>query len=85
MAYPSRIRKVTVKGIVLPSEWDEKGTIVGLKLFTHDEDEYQVEGNEMLRELLDYLREELLVTGYFQGEQNRKIIQITEFYLINDL
>ena len=85
MAYPSKIHKVTVKGIVLPSEWDENGTVMALKLFTHDEDEYQVEGNEMLRELLDYLREELLVTGYFQWEQNRKIIQITEFYLIADL
>lgn len=85
MPHPSNDRKVTAKGILLPSEWDENGAVIALTLFTFDEDEYGVERNETTRELLDVLRQELLVEGYFRWEQDRKIIRITEFRLFADL
>ena len=84
MLHPQNYRKVTVRGILLPSEWDESGTIVSFTLFAFDEDEYRVEGNETSRELLGVLRHELLVEGYLRWEQNKKIIRITEFCLIAD-
>ena len=79
MAYPPKTLKVNAKGILLPSEWDENGAIMALSLFTHDEDEYRVERNEMPGKLLDCLREELLVEGVFRWEQGRKIIRIKGF------
>ena len=84
MPHPLNDRKVTAKGILLPSEWDENGAVIALTLFTFDEDEYGVERNETTRELLDVLRQELLVEGYFRWEQDRKIIRITEFRLFAD-
>ena len=78
MLHPQNYRKVTVKGILLPSEWDESGDVIALTLFAFDEDEYRVEGNETPRELLSVLRHELLVEGYLRWEQDRKIIRITK-------
>ena len=77
-------RKMTVRGILLPSEWDESGTVTALTLFAFDEDEYRVEGNETSRELLGVLRHELLVEGYLRWEQDKKMIRITEFCLLAD-
>ena len=77
--YPSDSPKMTAKGILLPSEWDENGDVIALTLFTHDEDEYRVEGNKMSPQLFDVLRQELLVEGSFRWEQGRKIIRITGF------
>lgn len=77
-------RKMTARGILLPSEWDEIGAVIALTLFTFDEDEYKVEQTETKRELLDVLRQELLVEGYFRWEQGRKIIRITEYRLFAD-
>ncbi len=73
------MRKVTAKGILLPSEWDENGDVLALTLFTHDEEEYAVKGDGIPPELLEVLRQELVVEGYFQWEKGRKIIQITDF------
>ncbi|MBW2710238.1 MAG: hypothetical protein JRD04_13465 [Deltaproteobacteria bacterium] len=84
MGHPSNSRKITVKGILLPSEWDESGAVIALTLFTFDEDEYRVERNETTRELLDVLRHELLVEGYSRWEQDRKILRVTEFCLLAD-
>jgi hypothetical protein len=85
MAFPSKTVKVNAKGILLPSEWDENGAIIALSLFTHDEDEYRVESNEMSMKLQDYLREELLVEGVLRWEQGRKIIQIKGFSRFENL
>ena len=79
MGHPSNSRKTSVKGILLPSEWDENGDVLSLTLFTHDEDEYRVKGQELFPELLHVLRHELVIEGYFKLEKGRKIIQITDF------
>lgn len=71
-------RKVSVRGILLPSEWDESGAVIALTLFTFDEDEYRVECDETMRELLHVLRHELIVEGHFRWEQGKKIIKITK-------
>ena len=81
MLDPLYYRKVTVRGILLPSEWDESGAVIALTLFTFDEDEYRVERDETMQELLNVLRHELLVEGHFRWEQDRKIIRISEFNL----
>jgi hypothetical protein len=81
MPHPLNDRKVAVKGILLPSEWDENGAVIALTLFTFDEDEYKVDRSETTRELLDVLQQELLVEGSYRWEQDRKIIRITEFHL----
>ena len=79
MAQPSERRKITAKGILLPSEWDDKGSILALTFFTHDEDEYLVKGKGMMPELMAVLRQELVIEGYLKWEEGQKMLQITAF------
>jgi hypothetical protein len=67
--------RVSAKGILLPSEWDENGVVLGLTFFTHDEDEYRVKGKEIWPKLLEVLRQEVMVEGYFQWEEGKKTIR----------
>ena len=55
--------KTFLKGIVVPSNWDEKGNIISLKIASSDEKEYYVETRDVNEALLKYLREEITVSG----------------------
>ncbi|MCG6880070.1 MAG: hypothetical protein LJE96_13105 [Deltaproteobacteria bacterium] len=79
MGHPLERRKITAKGILLPSEWDDNGAVLALTFFTHDEDEYKVKGKELMPELLGVLRQELFIEGYLRWEEGEKMIQITAF------
>ncbi len=79
MVHSSETRKITAKGILLPSEWDEKGSILALTFFTHDEDEYLVKGKELMPKLLAVLRREMVIEGYVRWEDGQKKVQITAF------
>ena len=79
MEQSSKRGKVTAKGILLPSEWDENGAVLGLTFFTHDEDEYRVKVKEISPKLLEILRQEVMIEGYFQWEEGMKIIKIEDF------
>ncbi len=81
MEHSSNSGRVSAKGILLPSEWDEDGVVLGLTFFTHDEDEYRVKGKEIWPKLLEVLRQEVMVEGYFQWEEGRKTINIRDFRL----
>lgn len=79
MGHAAKNQKITAKGILLPSDWDENGAVLALTLFTHDEDEYGVKGKDITPRLLEVLRQELVIEGYLQWEKGRKMIQITAF------
>ncbi len=72
-------RKITVKGILLPSEWDENGAVLELTFFTHDEEEFRVKAKEMMPELHKVVRQEVVIEGYLTWEDGHNIIQITAF------
>ncbi|MFH1351678.1 MAG: hypothetical protein ABII26_12205 [Pseudomonadota bacterium] len=69
----------TVKGIVIPVEWDEKGNVMALSISTHDEDEYLVTRDAKGEELMGFMREEVEVIGLLKMEQNRKILTVKKY------
>ena len=70
---------VTIKGIVIPFDWDEKGNVVAIALSTKDEEEYLIEDKEKGEELERYLREEVEVTGVVSCEKDTKMIRVTNY------
>jgi hypothetical protein len=59
----------TIKGIVIPVDWDEKGKVVTAAISTQTEDEYVIHKNYKGKELLDLLL--LFLRGeYAQGNLN---------------
>jgi hypothetical protein len=55
-----------LKGIVIPSNWDEKGNVISLKIASSDEKEYYVESQGVSDVLLKHLREEITVSGIIE-------------------
>jgi len=71
----------SIKGIVLPVNWDEKGNIVALALSTHEEDEYRIETDEKGRELLAFVRDEVMITGIVNKTDKGKTITVKKYRL----
>ena len=75
---------VTIRGIVIPADWDEKGNVVAVAISTYDEIEYLVENHEKEKELKAFIREEVEVSGILRQEKNRLIMKIKEYRLKPD-
>lgn len=79
-----RNKMLTAEGILLPSEWDDNGQVLGLTFFTFDEKAYPVEPCDLWQELLNVVREELRIEGYLKWKQGRKRIYIKTFHPFTD-
>ena len=63
-------RAVTIFGIMLPTEWDEKGNVTGLAIHAYDEEKYHIDNLSERRDLLSLLRARLKVTGILKRDEN---------------
>jgi hypothetical protein len=67
---------ITIKGIVLPIDWDRKGNVAAMALSTYDEDEYLIEKDENGAALEAFMREEVEVVGIVREAGGRQIITV---------
>jgi hypothetical protein len=75
---------ITVKGIVIPVDWDEEGRAIAAGLSTHNEEEYSVENDYKGDELLGYIQKEVKVSGVVRETNNTKTITISTFKVITE-
>lgn len=68
-----------IRGIVIPVDWDDAGSVISISILTSDEDEYLVHWDEMGKQLLPFIREEVEATGVLESGSNKKIMRITHF------
>ncbi len=71
---------ITIRGIVIPVAWDEKGKVVAAALSTHTEDEYLIDPDYKGKELLHHIQEEVEVSGVVR-EEDKKILNIQKYIL----
>lgn len=53
----------TVRGIVVPADWDGEGNMIAAAISGSDEQEYMIEQDEKGEELLEFIRHEVEVDG----------------------
>jgi len=74
-----------IEGIVIPSSWDENGTIKGVSLHTSDENEYQVQHTGLGTELLDHIHHKVEATGKISERRDgRKQIVLSSYRKITE-
>jgi len=61
MAIKKRMPKI--EGLIIPSNWDEKGNIKAVSLHTSDEKEYRVEYGGVGQELLAHIHHKVEAIG----------------------
>ena len=69
-------QQISLRGIVIPVDWDEKGNIMRVAVMTADEGEYFVEENEQSKHLDALMRQEVEVIGMVREEIGRKVITV---------
>ena len=75
----------TIKGLVLPVEWDEKGNVTATAISTHFEEEYLVDQNAWGEALLAFLRQRVKVSGSIvQNKNGKKIITVGKYEILDE-
>lgn len=72
---------VTIRGIVIPVDWDEEGNIVAIAVSTHDEEEYLICGQDKGEELRAHIREEVEISGVLRKKKRKKTITVIDYSL----
>ncbi len=76
--------KVTkIRGVIIPTAWDEQGNVTGIAISSHDENEYQVDPKGKGPELLLHIRKEVEAAGVVREEEGKKSIRIRK-YTVNE-
>jgi hypothetical protein len=79
-------RMPIIKGIVIPSNWDEQGNIKQVSLHTSDEQEYRVEYGGVGRELLAHIHSRVEATGKIREQLDGHLyINVRSFLTVNEL
>jgi hypothetical protein len=69
---------VTIRGILVPADWDSGGNVVKVGVFTANEDEYFIEVRGADR-LLDLIQQEVEVTGVLREDTGQKTIVLRKY------
>ena len=76
-----RNKTTVVKGVIIPTDWDEHGNVVALAISSNDEKEYTVDKKGKGKELLGLIRKEVEVRGVITEEDQKKIIRVSKYNL----
>ena len=69
-----------VHGIVIPVEWDDNGNALSAVIMSNDENIYRVEDGEKAKELLNFLQQEITVSGFVRKIDKREyLIKISSY------
>lgn len=75
----------TIRGTVFPVEWDENDNVVQVVIDTPGQEGYLVHQNKKGRELLEFIRREVEISGSVrEDEDGDLIIKVKEFRLIRN-
>lgn len=74
-------RLITVRGLLVPAAWDEKGEVTAIATSTFDEEEYLLDYNKKIDRLLLLVQKEVEVSGYVRNEKGKKIMKVQKFHL----
>jgi hypothetical protein len=81
MIYDSGKKRISIRGLIVPVEWDEDGSVCSIALSTFDEQEYFISSQERGKELLAFIRKEVEVRGLLSRMKNRQALIVEEFLL----
>jgi len=78
-------RVTTIRGLILPVEWDDRGSIVAATISTDFEEEYLIDQNVRGEELIAYLRQKVKVAGFVrEDELGKKVIAVKQYEVLEE-
>jgi hypothetical protein len=77
-----RIKKIAVRGLVIPAAWDRRGRVTSIVFAADDEKEYKIRPDGTLREFLGLIHRELEVVGWTSTTRDRLHLLDVEHYQV---
>jgi hypothetical protein len=76
---------ITIRGILMPADWDMRGNIIATSVSTYFEEDYLIEQNPRGEELLPYIRQKVKVRGVVRCQQDgKKVVTVEDFEIVED-
>jgi len=76
-------KQITIRGLIVPSEWDDTGNVISISISAFNEDEYLIDKDSVSKKLLSYMREGVEVSGFVREEEGIKRIKIKKYRIKN--
>jgi hypothetical protein len=74
----------TIRGLVIPVDWDDKGNVTATAISTHLEEEFVVDQNAWGEALLAFLRQRVKVSGSVVLKEDGKKVSTVKRYEVLD-
>lgn len=75
----------TIRGLIIPVDWDDRGNIIAAAVSTYFEEEYFIDQNPWGEELLAFVRERVKASGIVREDKHgKKIITVKKYEIIED-
>ena len=71
--------RLFLKGLVVPSMWDNSGNITGISLAAFNEEIYPIVNNEKGKELINYIGKKVEIEGDMDPVTGQKKIKVNSF------
>ena len=74
---------ITLRGMLIPTDWDDEYEVHKVALLTDDEDEFVVDGNHYSERLMKHLEDNVIVWGTVRtDEHGNKFIRVSGFEVV---
>ena len=76
---------IKIIGIIMPNNWDEKGKVIEIALYTNQEEIYALENNTLTQELISLLQKKVEIKGKIKKHPDgNKSISVHYYILLNE-
>ena len=74
-------RLATLRGILVPVDWDDEGNVTAVAVSTRDEREYLIDRDAIGKGLQSHIREEIELSGILKDGPAGRTVTVKEFRL----
>ena len=71
--------KVIIRGLIIPSGWDEEGNVTNIAVSAFDESVYHIVKDEKGNQLIPFIRKEVEIVGLTKLEDGINKIKVDRF------
>lgn len=80
MSRRRKSKKIVIHGVVTPEEWGDGDGLTHISIITDDYEKYDIIGDEIGEELIDYRYESVRVYGVVElGRTGNKLLKVVDF------
>ncbi|MDY7035099.1 MAG: hypothetical protein SV375_02895 [Thermodesulfobacteriota bacterium] len=72
-------KQITIRGIIVPSGWDDFGNVISVSIATFNEDEYLVDKDSASEGIMSCIQKPVEASGFVREEKGIKKIKITKY------